>query len=100
MRRIALDADAHTRSDFRPNLADLVDQVRRTEVPTVATRHGRCSEVFLDVTGCASVADRMDVTKEIDHATEQVEHGEGIPHAQVRRRLLSRVRSHATGHAR
>lgn len=87
MRRLKLDRDIRPVSEFRANAADLIEQVRKTGRPLVLTQRGHSAAVLLDVADYESLLEELDLLRDVRKAVKQLEAGEGVSHAEAKRRL-------------
>ena len=90
--QIRLMEDVRPLSEFRANAAAFVEQVQATHRPIVLTQHGRSAAVLLDVREYERLTERAEVLEDIRVAEEQIARGEGVPHDEALRVVLSRLR--------
>jgi antitoxin YefM len=92
MRPIRFSRDIRPLSEFRANAAAFIQQVRRTRRPLVLTQHGKSAAVLLDVEEYERLVERAELLEDVANAEEQLERGEGVPHAEAHAQALRRVR--------
>jgi antitoxin YefM len=92
MQRPKLTEDIRPLSDFRANAATLLDRVRTTKRPLVLTQRGHSAAVVVDVAEYERLIEELDLLRDVRVAEQQIAAGRGIPHAQAKKHLLSRVR--------
>jgi prevent-host-death family protein len=81
--------DTKNISEFRANAASLVQQVQRTKRPLVITQQGRSAVVLLDVSEYEKLIAKLELLQDIRTSEEQIEDGQGISHAAVRKKVLN-----------
>ena len=90
MRRIVLNDDIHSLSEFRSNASGFINQVHNTKRPLVITQNGKSTAVLLDVGEYEHMIDKIELINDFKIATEQISSGKGIPHARAHEMLKSR----------
>jgi len=92
MQRIKLDTDIRPLSDFRANVASIIDELRKTKRPIVITQHGKSAAVMLDVSEYETLLEKLEVLTDIQMAETQLYKGEGISHKEAKQRILERIK--------
>ena len=92
MQRIKLNTDIHPLSEFRANVASIIDEVRKTKRPIVITQHGKSAAVMLDVSEYESLLEKLELLTDIQTAETQIRKGEGISHKEAKRNILERIK--------
>ena len=92
MQRIKLDSDILPLSDFRANVASIIESLRKTKRPIVITQHGKSAAVMLDVSEYEALLDKIELLKDIHLAEIQLEKGEGFSHRDVKEKILERIK--------
>ncbi len=92
MQRLRLDEDIKPLSEFRANAASLVQQVRDTKRPLVLTQRGHSAAVVLDVAVYERLVEELEVLRDIRLAERQLDEGLGIPHDEVKARVLASLK--------
>ncbi len=92
MPRILPTEDIRSLSDFRSNVASMVNQVRKTKRPLVLTHHGRSAAVLLDVSAYEELVERAELLEDIRVAEEELKAGKGIPHTKIKDELMARFK--------
>jgi antitoxin YefM len=92
MLRARLDQDVKPLSEFRSNVATLVEQVRRTKRPLVLTQRGHSAAVVLDVTEYEQLLEEVETLRDIHLAERQIAQGKGVTRARARQRVLAALR--------
>jgi len=90
MARLKLDEDIKPLSEFRSNAAALLQRLRETKRPLVLTQRGHSAAVVVDVAEYERLVDELELLRDVRLAEEQLARGEGVPHEEAKRRLLSR----------
>ena len=88
MQRIKLDSDIRPLSDFRANVASIIEEVRKTKRPVVITQHGKSAAVMLDVSEYEDLLERLELLSDIQTAETQLQKGEGRSHQDARDKIL------------
>jgi prevent-host-death family protein len=84
MQRIKLDTDIRPLSEFRANIASVIEEVRRTKRPIVITQHGKSAAVMLDVSEYEALLEKIELLRDIHVAEKQLQDGKGISHSEVK----------------
>ena len=93
MKRIDLNTGVIPLSEFRANATRCVMQVRETRRPMVITQHGKSASVLLDVGEYEKLMDRLELLQDVETAEGQLDKGQRIAHAKVKKQLLARFRA-------
>lgn len=83
--------DVQPLSAFRANVAGFLDQVRSTKRPLVLTQNGKSAAVVLDVDEYEALVEEIELLRDVRTARAELDRGEGVPHADVVRRLRARL---------
>lgn len=89
---ILLDEDIQPISEVRANATAFIEKVRETGRPIVITQHGRSAAVLLDVRVYARMLEKLEVIEDLDEGIQQAEAGLGVPHREVKKRLLEKYK--------
>ena len=92
MQRIKLNTDIRPLSDFRANVASIIDEVRKTKRPIVITQHGKSAAVMLDVSEYEALLEKLELLTDIQIAETQLQKGEGVSHKEAKQRILERIK--------
>ncbi|NQT26396.1 type II toxin-antitoxin system Phd/YefM family antitoxin [candidate division KSB1 bacterium] len=92
MQRVKLDTDIRPLSDFRANVASIIDEIRNTKRPLIITQHGKSAAVMLDVTEYESMMDKIELLSEINIAETEIQNGKGINHKDVKNMIYKRAK--------
>lgn len=84
--------DIQTLSAFRANVASFVDQVRQTRRPLVLTQHGQSAAVLLGAADYEALVEELEILRDISLSERELADGQGVPHEEVRAKLLEVVR--------
>jgi len=93
MQRIKLNTDIRPLSEFRANVASIIDEVRKTKRPIVITQHGKSAAVMLDVSEYESLLEKLELLTDIHTAETQLQKGEGISHREAKQNILERIKA-------
>ena len=91
MRRLKVDQDIRTMSEFRTGIASFLKQVHDTKRPLVITQHGKSAAVLLDVGEYEAMLEKLELLQDVQAAVKQIENGEGVTHRDARNMVLKRV---------
>jgi prevent-host-death family protein len=91
MKPIRPSADVRSLSEFRANVASLVQQVQKTRRPLVLTVHGRGAAVLLDAEVYDDLIERLGVVEDIEAGIADLDVGRSLPHEDVKRRIRKRL---------
>ena len=92
MQRIKLDSDIRPLSDFRANVASIIEEVRKTKRPIVITQHGKSAAVMLDVSEYEYLLEKIELLTDIQIAETQLQKGEGVSHQDAKQKILERIK--------
>jgi len=92
MQRIKLDTDIRPLSDFRANVASIIEELKKTKRPIVITQHGKSAAVMLDVTEYEDLLEKVELLTDIQIAETQLQKGEGISHVDAKQQILERIK--------
>ncbi len=92
MQRIKLNTDIRPLSDFRANVASIIEEVRKTKRPIVITQHGKSAAVMLDVTEYEELLERIELLTDIQIAETQLQKGEGVNHQAAKKKILEKIK--------
>lgn len=92
MARARLDEDVRPLSEFRANLANFVDRVRKTKRPMVLTQRGHSAAVLLDVSEYEQLLDELETLRDVHLAERQLSRGKGLSHSAAKARVLAALR--------
>lgn len=92
MQRPKLTEDIQPLSEFRANAAALLEKVRSTKRPLVLTQRGHSAAVVVDVGEYERLIEELEVLRDVRTAEGQIAAGEGIPHAEAKKKVLARLR--------
>jgi prevent-host-death family protein len=92
MKRPRINEDIRPMSEFRSGIATFLKQIHDTKRPLVITQHGKGVAVLLDAGEYEAMQERIEILQDIQTSIGQIEAGQGIEHAQAKRRILKRIR--------
>jgi len=92
MQRIKLDTDIRPLSDFRANIASIIEEIKKNKRPIVITQHGKSAAVMLDVTEYEDLLEKVELLTDIQIAETQLQKGEGISHTDAKQQILERIK--------
>ncbi len=92
MKRLKVDEDIRSMSEFRTGIAGFLKQIHETKRPLILTQHGKGVAVLLDATAYENMLERMELLQDIQTSISQVEAGEGIEHKEAKKTVLRRIK--------
>ena len=92
MRRVDLNQDIRSLTEFRAKAASFVQQVHRTKRPLVITNRGRSAAVLLDVLEYESLIEQLELLQDVQIAEIQIKEGKGLKHDSAKNKVLSRLK--------
>ena len=92
MKRLRIDQDIRSMSEFRTGIASFLKQVHDTKRPLVITQHGKGAAVLLDVGEYEDMQEKLELLKDIQISVNQIEDVEGISHDNAKERILKRIK--------
>lgn len=91
MQSLKLDEDIRPLSEFRAGVASFVKHVNETRRPLVLTQRGRGVAVVVDIREFEAMREKLALLEDISRAEAQLAAGKGIPHEEVKARILKRI---------
>ena len=91
MRRINVNEDIRSMSEFRSSVASFLKQVHDTKRPLVITQHGKGVAVLLDAQEFEAMLEKIDILEDINKSISQIEDGEGVPAEKAKEAILKRI---------
>ncbi|HEV8242275.1 MAG TPA: type II toxin-antitoxin system prevent-host-death family antitoxin [Thermoanaerobaculia bacterium] len=86
-------AEAKPVGEFAAHAAALIEQVQKTRRALVLTQQGESAAVVVDAGEYERLLNELELLRDIHAAEAQLANDEGVPHAEARERVLSRLRS-------
>jgi len=93
MRRVDLNQDIRSLSEFRANAASFVQQVHKTKRPLVITNRGRSAAVLIDVFEYESLIERLELLQDVQIAENQIKEGKGLKHETAQKRIFENLKN-------
>jgi len=91
MKRVQLDKDIQSLSEFRANAASMIEKIKTEHRPLVITQHGKSSAVLLDVGDYEQMIDTIELLQEINQARQEIKDAKGVEHEEVMNSLKRRL---------
>ncbi len=92
MQRVKLNTDIRPLSDFRANVASIIEELKKTKRPIVVTQHGKSAAVIIDVTEYEAMLEKIELLTDIQIAEKQLQKGEGITHQDAKQKIAERIK--------
>lgn len=92
MKRIQLDKDIQSLSEFRAHTSFMIEKIKEDHRPLVITQHGKSAAVLLDVAVYENMVETIELLQEINRARQEIEDGKGTPHEEVMTSLRERIK--------
>ena len=93
MRRVDLNQDIRSLSEFRAHAASFVQQVHKTKRPLVITNRGRSAAVLIDVFEYESLIEKLELLQDVQIAEAQIKSGKGIKHETAKNQVLMTLKN-------
>ena len=87
--RTPLARDVKPLSEFRANVSNLVQRLRKTKRPLVLTRRGRCAAVVLDVSQYEELLEEIETLRDVRVAERELAQGKGLSHLKAFARVTA-----------
>ncbi len=87
MKRMLLDEDIQSVTDFRANITHYINKLKETKRPLALTQHGKCSAVVIEAAEYDKLMNELELLKEIYTARQELEEGKGISNDDALARL-------------
>jgi antitoxin YefM len=91
MPKLKISQDIKPLSEFRTGIANFIKQVHDTKRPVIITQHGKGVAVLLDVHEYEMMQETLELLSDVHMSINQIERGEGIPHDDAKKSILSRI---------
>jgi antitoxin YefM len=92
MKRVRIDEDIRSMSEFRTGIASFLKQIHDTKRPLIITQHGKGVAVLLDAGEYEAMQERIELLQDIQTSIGQIEAGHGADHDKAKRTVLNRIR--------
>jgi prevent-host-death family protein len=92
MKRLRINEDIRSMSEFRTGIASFLKQIHDTKRPLVITQHGKGVAVLLDANEYEAMQEKMELLQDLQTSINQVEGGQGIEHRDAKATVLKRIR--------
>lgn len=92
MKRLKVNEDIRSMSEFRTGISSFLKQVRDTKRPLIITQHGKGVAVLLDADEYEALQEKIELLQDIQTSISQVEGGQGIEHGAAKAAVLKRIR--------
>ncbi len=91
MAKIKLSEDVRPLSEFRAQMASMLDHVRETGRPLVLTERGRSAAVVVGVEAYEALLDELELLRDVRKGEKQIDAGKGIPQGKAKAALKKRL---------
>jgi len=91
MPKIKLREDIRPLSEFRANVAAVLEQVQDTKRAVVLTQHGRSAAVILDVESYEDLLREVELLRDVRAAEAEIATGRGLGHRRAKAQVLARA---------
>ncbi|MFQ6757033.1 MAG: type II toxin-antitoxin system Phd/YefM family antitoxin [Deltaproteobacteria bacterium] len=88
MKRLKIDQDIRSMSEFRIGIASFLKQVHDTKRPLIITQHGKGAAVLLDVGEYEAMQEKIEILQDIHTSISQMENGLGVTHNDAKEMIL------------
>ena len=83
--------DVRALTDFRANVAAVLQQVQSTGRPVMLTQHGRSAAVLLDPAVYEALIEELELLRDIQEGERQAAAGEVAPQSTARQQMRKRL---------
>ena len=87
-----MSEDVRPLSEFRAQMATMLDQVRETGRPLVLTARGRCAAVVVGIETYEALLDELELLRDVRKGEKQIDAGKGISQGKAKVALKKRLR--------
>ena len=92
MKRLKVNEDIHSMSEFRTGIASFLKQIHNTKRPLIITQHGKGVAVLLDAGEYEAMQERIELLQDVQTSVGQIEAGQGIEHEHAKGSVLKRIK--------
>lgn len=90
MPRVKLHTDIKPVSEFRANVGDFIQRVRKSRRPLVLTQRGRSAAVVIAVDEYEQLLEEVETLRDVRKSEDQINRGEAVSNQQAKIRLRRR----------
>jgi prevent-host-death family protein len=91
MPKLKPSEDIRPLSEFRANVAAVVEHLQDTKRPVILTQRGRSAAVLLDVETYENLLEEIALLRDVRTAEAEVAAGQGLAHQRAKAHLLARI---------
>ena len=82
--------DIRPLSEFRSNIAEVLERIQDTKRPVILTQHGRSAAVLLDVRTYEDLLEEVELLRDVRAAEAEIAAGQGVAHRRAKAQVLAR----------
>ena len=83
--------DIRPLSEFRSNIAEVLERIQDTKRPVILTQHGSSAAVLLDVRTYEDLLEEVELLRDVRAAEAEIAAGQGVAHRRAKAQVLARV---------
>ena len=91
MPKLKPSEDIRPLSEFRANVAGVVEHLQDTKRPVILTQRGRSAAVLLDVETYEDLLEELELLRDVRAAEAEIAAGQGVEHRRAKAQVLARV---------
>lgn len=84
--------DVRPLTEFRANVAAVVQHVQETGRPVILTQHGKSAAVLLDPAVYEAMLEELDILRDVQEGERQLAAGDVVAHGRARAQVLARLK--------
>lgn len=84
--------DVRPLTEFRANVAAVIQHLQDTGRPVILTQHGKSAAVLLDPATYEALVEELELLRDVQEAERQVATGQVTAHGSAQKQLLRRLR--------
>lgn len=92
MKRLRVNEDIRSMSEFRTGIASFFKQIHDTKRPLIITQHGKGVAVLLDAGEYEAMQEKIELLQDIQTSVDQIGAGQGIDHDDAKERVLKQIK--------
>lgn len=91
MPKLKPSEDIHPLSEFRSNVAAVVEHVQETKRPVILTQRGRSAAVLLDLKTYEDLLEEIELLRDVRAAESEISAGKGLAHRNAKKQLVAGI---------
>lgn len=91
MKRLKVNEDIRSMSEFRTGIASFLKKIHDTRRPLIITQHGKGVAVLLDASEYEAMQEKIELLQDIQTSIAQIDLGHGSNHSKAKASVLKRI---------